>query len=112
MSVGGDVSMYKTVERHDVLINEEILPRLDKVEQNQSETKSELQEVKSEVQAVKTEVTAVLNAQSRMELTVMKDGQHTRDLLNQFVTHILKVDGEELKSKEKITLRKLVKAKK
>lgn len=109
---GGDGSMFKTVEEHEILIKEDILPRLRQVELIQTETKDEIQEVKSEVQGVKSEVTAVLNAQSRMELTVMKDGQHTRELLNQLVNHVLKVDGQELKSKEKITLRRLSKSEK
>ncbi|MBD8013900.1 hypothetical protein [Planococcus wigleyi] len=111
--------MFKTVEEHGLLINENILPRLEKVENIQNETKSELKDVKTEIQGVKTEVTAVRNAQSSMELTVLKDGQHTRDLLNQFVNHYFATDGKVLESqekmmesKEKVTLRKLSKSEK
>ena len=123
---GGDGSMFKTVEEHGLLINENILPRLEKVETNQNETQSEIQEVKaevmgvkSEVQGVKTEITAVRTAQSSMELTVLKDGQHTRDLLNQFVNHYFATDGKvlenhekKIESEEKVTLRKLSKSEK
>lgn len=109
---GDDLSMFSTLEQHDLLIKEDILPRLEKVETMQAETKTEIQDVKTEVQGVKTEVTAVRNAQNSLELTVMKDGQHTRDLLNTFVNHYLKVDEQELERKEKITLRKLSKSEK
>lgn len=105
-------SVYTTLNEHNDLIHNDILPRLGKVEDSQEGNASELQLVKAELQGVKAEVTAVRNAQSSLELTVLKDGQHTRDLLNQFVNHFFKVDGQQLESKKEITMRKLSKSEK
>lgn len=109
---GDDLSMFSAVEQHEFLIKEDILPRLEKVESMQAETKSEIQEVKSEVQNVKLEVTAVRNAQTSMELAILKEGQYTRDLLDKLLKHILKMEDQEVSGKQEITLRKLSKSEK
>lgn len=108
----GDGSMFKTVEEHGMLIKEDILPRLGKVEQIQASTSTEMQEIKNEVKGVKTEVAAVRNAQTSMELAILKEGQYTRDLLDQLLKHVLNIDGQELTTKKEITLRKLSKSEK
>lgn len=99
-------SMYKTVSEHDELINENILPRLDKVEKSQAANDSELEDVKAELQGIKSEVTAVRSAQSSLELTVLKDGAQTRDLLNRFVDHYFTSDGKAFVSRDAITKQK------
>lgn len=116
---GGEGSMFKTVEEHETLIKQDILPRLERVELIQNETKGEIQEVKTEVhgvktevQGVKTEVTAVRNAQVSMELAILKEGQYTRELLDQLLKHVLKIDDTELASKKEIAIRKLGKSEK
>lgn len=101
-------SVYKTMEEHEKLIHKDILPRLGKVENLQEENTNEILGIKSELQSIKTEVTAVRNAQSGLELTVLKDGAQTRDLLlNRFVDHYFTADGKAFKSKELVTLKKL-----
>lgn len=98
---GEDLSMFKTVELHNDLINKDILPRLEKVELGQ-------EEIKSEIKAMRTDIAAVRNAQGGLELTVLKDGAQTRDiLLNRFVDHYLDSDGKKLVTTEKVTLTKL-----
>jgi hypothetical protein len=109
---GDDLSMFKTVEQHELLITENILPRLEEMEKMQTETKTEIREVKSEVQGIKTEVTAVRNAQTSMELSIMKEGQYTRGMLDKLLEHVLKIDGDEVSTKKEIAMRKLGKSEK
>ncbi|WKA57146.1 hypothetical protein QWY16_11605 [Planococcus shenhongbingii] len=100
---GDELGMFKTVEQHDLLIKGDILPRLEKVELIQSETKSEIQDVKSEVLGVETEVTTIRSAMSGIELTVLKDGAQTRALLHRFVDHYFDSDGKAFVSRETAT---------
>lgn len=99
-------SMYTTVNEHEDLIQNNILPRLDNVENLQAVNTSELQVVKAELQSIKAEVTAVRSAQSSLELTVLKDGAQTRDLLNRFVDHYFTSDEKAFVSKDAITKQK------
>ncbi|MEK3977906.1 hypothetical protein MKY37_02325 [Psychrobacillus sp. FSL K6-2836] len=46
-------------------------------------------------------------SQSSLELTVMKDGQQTRELLGRFVDHYFGTDDKKLVMKEKVTLKQL-----
>lgn len=110
----GDGSMYKKIEviderldEHGNLIKGDILPRLNKLEYSQAENEDEIKGVKSELQSIKTEVTAIRGAQSNLELTVLKDGAQTRELLNRFVDHYFQSDGKAFKSNEKVTTMKL-----
>lgn len=98
--------MYTKVSEHDDLIHKDILPRLSHVEDLQAENTSELQIVKAELQGIKAEVTAVRSAQSSLELTVLKDGAQTRDLLNRFVDHYFTSDEKAFVSKETLTKQK------
>ncbi|MDN7243970.1 hypothetical protein [Planococcus shenhongbingii] len=108
---GDELGMFKTMDQHDILIKEDILPHLEKVEMIQNDTKNEIQKVKTEVQSVKTEVAVVRNAQTSMELAILKEGQYIRELLNQLLKHVLKIDDQELTSKKEIRC-KLIKSKK
>lgn len=100
-------SMYKMVGEHEDLIKKDILPRINKLEHSQAENTDEIQGIKSELQSIKAEVTAVRSAQSSLELTVLKDGAQTRDLLNRFVDHYFQADGKAFKSKDNVTLSKI-----
>ncbi|MGE6370658.1 hypothetical protein ACQKDB_16140 [Planococcus kocurii] len=98
---GTDSSMFKIVEKHDILISQEIMPRLEKVEAVNNK-------IEKEFSALRTELANVRNSQGSLELTVMKDGAQTRDiLLNRFVDHYLDSDGKQLVTKEKVELTKL-----
>lgn len=77
------------LERHDELIHHDILPRLEKVEKAQID-------VSAQVQAITNQVTEIKSSQTSLELTVMKDGQETRGILNKFVDHYFATDKERM----------------
>lgn len=99
-------SMYTKVNEHEDLIHNDIIPRLGRVENSQAQNEDELHEVKAELQGIKAEVTAVRSAQSSLELTVLKDGAQTRDLLNRFVDHYFTSDDKAFVSRDSITKQK------
>lgn len=85
--------------RHDELIHHDILPRLEKVEKAQLDFNNQVSELKS--------------SQTNLELTVMKDGQETRSILNKFVDHYFASDKERFQTErdiihkdERITLKR------
>lgn len=88
------------VKEHDKTIHENILPRLQQVEAAQEQTSRRLDQLQTDLKKVQA-------GQSTLELTVMKDGQATRDLLNKFVEHFFKKDEAEVTSQERITIAKL-----
>lgn len=94
------------LERHDELIHHDILPRLEKVEKAQLDFSTQVQSISSQVQEIKS-------SQTNLELTVMKDGQETRGILNKFIDHYFAVDNERLATQrdvlhrdERITLKR------
>lgn len=93
-----------TVERkileHDEAIHQNILPRLQQVEEAQKSFNTQISELQ-------TNLAKVQSGQANLELTVMKDGQATRDLLNKFVDHFFKKEELEVKAEENITIAKL-----
>ena len=91
--VGTMRETFETVEKHEVIINDDILPRLKKMEETQEEFTKE--------------VAAMRQSQTSLELTVMKDGQQTRDLLGRFVDHYFATDDKRLVMNEKFTLKRL-----
>ena len=106
-SIGGDPSMIKIIEEqgntlkvHDEAINAEILPRLEILEK-------EHQEFKMEVKSLKTDMLNVQKGQTELELTVMKDGNQTRDLLKPFAEHVLKQVEFEAQSEKDIAIKKM-----
>lgn len=106
-TIGGDQSMIKmieeqgkTLEEHENAINGEILPRLEILEK-------EHQEFKMEVKSLKTDMLNVQKGQTELELTVMKDGNQTRDLLKPFADHVLKQAEFEAQSEKDIAIKKM-----
>ena len=91
---------FEKVIKHDELFHDEVLPRLKKVEEVQEEFRLEMAEFRVEI----GKITA---SQTSLELTVMKDGQQTRDLLGKFVDHYFSTDDKKLVTKEKVTMRRL-----
>lgn len=84
---------FEKVIQHDELFHEEVLPRLKKLEEVQEE--------------FRVEIGKITASQTSLELTVMKDGQQTRDLLGRFVDHYFGTDDKKLVMKEKFTLKRL-----
>lgn len=91
---------FEKVIKHEELFHDEVLPRLKKVEEVQEDFRLEMAEFRVEI----GKITA---SQTSLELTVMKDGQQTRDLLGKFVDHYFSTDDKKLTTKEKVTLKQL-----
>ncbi|WLR53543.1 hypothetical protein LC048_13525 [Mesobacillus subterraneus] len=77
---------------HEEIIHKNILPRLDVVEKAQAAFQQEVATIKSDLMGVQ-------RGQAQLELTVMKDGKETRDMLKQFVNHVLDQDKQESQAK-------------
>lgn len=73
---------------HEEIIHKNILPRLDVLEEAQNAFRQEVATMKSDLMGVQ-------RGQAQLEVTVMKDGKETRDMLKQFVTHVLTQDEKE-----------------
>lgn len=91
---------------HEEIIHKNILPRLDVLEEAQNA-------FRQEVTMLKADLVGVQRGQAQLEVTVMKDGKQTRELLKQFVDHYFKQDDEEVQAeKDKIQAEKDIKIKK
>lgn len=106
-TIGGDPPMIqmledqgKTLESHEKAINAEILPRLELLEKEQLVFKQEMTSLKSDLLSVQ-------KGQTELELTVMKDGNQTRDLLKPFADHVLKLAEFEAQSEKDIAIKKM-----
>lgn len=96
----GGNSMYKTVEAHEKAIHDNILPRLEGLEK-------EHMLFKQEMTSFKTELMSVQKGQKDLELTVMKDGKETRDLLKPFADHVLRQVEFGAQSEKDIAIKKM-----
>ena len=81
------------LDKHDRLINDDILPRMKVMEDNQKRLEVEMMNVR--------------NGQTQLENTVIKESQSTRDLLNKFVDHTLQISHTKVQGKQDIQLKKL-----
>lgn len=87
--------MEKTVIEHDKVINENILPRLKIVEDSQLAFDSKMSSVINDLLSVQ-------KGQKELELTLMKEGQLNRELMNEnkeltnkLLSHVLGKDEKE-----------------
>lgn len=101
------------LERHDELIHHDIIPRLEKVEKAQMDFSTQAEVITGQVKEVTVQVAEIKSSQTNLELTVMKDGQETRSILNKFVDHYFATDKERLQTErdvihvdERITLKR------
>lgn len=106
-TIGGDPSMIKMLdeqgeklEQHgnsinklDQAVNNEIFPRLESLEREQLQFKQEMLNVQK--------------GQKELEVTVLKDGNATRDLLKPFADHVLKQAELDAQSEKEIAIKKL-----
>ncbi len=104
---GGGNSMYKTLEehkeqlqQHGEVIHQDILPRLEILEK-------EHLVFKQEMTSIKTDLIGVQKGQKDLEVTVMKDGKETRELLKPFADHVLKQVEYEAETDREIQIKKL-----
>lgn len=91
---------FKKVGEHDVAINQNILPRIEVLEK-------EHLDFKQEMTSFKAEMTNLQKGQKDVEVTVMKDGKETRDLLKPFADHALKQMEFDAKAKQEIAIKRL-----
>ncbi|MFG3611009.1 hypothetical protein [Rummeliibacillus stabekisii] len=99
--------MYKTLEehkeqlqQHGEVIHQDILPRLEILEK-------EHLVFKQEMTSIKTDLIGVQKGQKDLEVTVMKDGKETRELLKPFADHVLKQVEYEAETEREIQIKKL-----
>ncbi|AMW99196.1 hypothetical protein [Rummeliibacillus stabekisii] len=99
--------MYKTLEEHEVqlqqhgeVIHQDILPRLEILEKEHLVFKQEMTSIKSDLMGVQ-------KGQKDLEVTVMKDGKETRELLKPFADHVLKQVEYEAETEREIQIKKL-----
>lgn len=88
------------LDKHEKEIQENILPRLEAVEQAQAA-------FQKEVANIKTDLMGVQKGQAQLELTVMKDGRETRELLKPFADHVLKQVEFEAQSEKDLKMKKM-----
>lgn len=96
----GGNPMYKTLEehkeqlqQHDEVIKQDILPRLEILEK--------------EHLVFKKEMISFQKGQKELEVTVMKDGKETRELLKPFADHVLKQVEYDAETEREIQIKKL-----
>ncbi|WP_150284174.1 hypothetical protein [Rummeliibacillus sp. TYF-LIM-RU47] len=99
--------MYKTLEDHEEqlhqhgeVIQQDILPRLEILEKEHLVFKQEMTSIKSDLIGVQ-------KGQKEVEVTVMKDGKETRELLKPFADHVLKQVEYEAETEREIQIKKL-----
>ncbi|MFF2857739.1 hypothetical protein [Peribacillus sp. NPDC058002] len=95
-----EFNVEKKVQEHDQTINENILPRLEGLELEQAT-------FKREISSLKTDLMGVQKGQKELEVTVMKDGKETRDLLKPFADHVLKQAEFEYQTEKDIAIKKM-----
>ncbi|MGD6845216.1 hypothetical protein ACQCVH_22190 [Bacillus infantis] len=88
------------LEKHDEVINTNVLPRLDALELENAQFKQEMS-------ALKADLIGVQKGQAQLELTVMKDGRETRELLKPFADHVLKQVEFDAQSEKDLKMKKM-----
>jgi formate dehydrogenase maturation protein FdhE len=95
------------IEKHEQVINKDILPRLAAVEKMQASFEKEVSTIKQDLAAVQKGQISLEKGQIALENTVMKDGKETRELLKPFADHYLNELKEEAETKKDIKIKQL-----
>ena len=99
--------MEKKISEHDEVINNNILPRLKIVEEMQVNFGGEVAALKTDLAKVQTGQANLEKGQKDLELTVMKDGKETRDLLKPFADHVLNQAEFDARTKKEVAIKKM-----
>lgn len=91
---------FKKVGEHDEIIHKGILPRVVALE-------NEHLVFKQELTALKADIVGMQKGQKELEVTVMKDGKETRELLKPFADHVLKQVEFGAQTEREIKIKKL-----
>jgi len=95
------------LEKHEKEIYENILPRLAATEKAQAAFGKEVATIKTELSNVQKGQMTLEKGQRELEVTVMKDGKETRDLLKPFADHVLKQAEFDSQTEKDITIKKM-----
>ena len=94
--------MEKKVFEHDEVIRGNILPRLDKVESVQAQFQQEVAAIKNDLMNVQNGQVSLEKGQKELELTMIKEGQLNREIMNEnkdlsskLLNHVLGKDKRE-----------------
>ncbi|PJN90998.1 hypothetical protein [Bacillus sp. mrc49] len=112
--------MEKKVQEHDIMLNSEILPRVEILESKQESLEKSQLATSQEVQALRNDLLSVQKGQvqlekgqKELELTMVKEGEANRkimnenkDLSNRLLDHVLKKDEKETEVEEEAKKRK------
>ena len=99
--------MERKISEHDEVINNNILPRLKIVEEMQVNFGGEVAALKTDLAKVQTGQANLEKGQKDLELTVMKDGKETRDLLKPFADHVLNQAEFDARTKKEVAIKKM-----
>ena len=91
---------FKKVGEHDEIIHRGILPRVEALEKEHLVFKQEMSDLKSDILGMQ-------KGQKELEVTVMKDGKETRDLLKPFADHVLRQVEFEAQTEKEIVIKKM-----
>ncbi|WP_419882806.1 hypothetical protein ACN6MY_03795 [Peribacillus sp. B-H-3] len=90
------------IEKHEQVINENILPRLEGLEMEHAHFKQEMASLKTDLMGVQKGQVQLEKGQKDLELTVVKEGQASRDIMNEnkaftkkLLDHVLRKDEKE-----------------
>ena len=102
--------LEKKVSEHDDAINQNILPRIEKLE---TEFHEKVTALTNDVVRVQTGQAELVKGQKELELTVVKEGQanrdvikETKDVANKLLDHVLRVDEKEKDTESEIVRKK------
>ncbi|WP_273128107.1 hypothetical protein [Bacillus weihaiensis] len=98
--------MEKKITEHDEkfkVVDEELEKHREQILQLQHAQ----EKFQSEVTDLKKDLVGVQKGQAQLELTVMKDGKETRDLLRPFADHVLKQAEFEAQTEKDIKIKKM-----
>ena len=105
--------LEKKVSQHDEAINQDILPRLEKLEKVTTEFQEKVSGLTNDVVRVQTGQAELVKGQKDLELTMVKEGQanrevikETKDVANKLLDHVLRVDEKEKDTEAEIVRKK------
>ena len=114
------IELENKLQEHDKILKSDILPRVENLESKQSSLEKSQLATSQEVQALRNDLLSVQKGQvqlekgqKEMELTMVKEGQANRKIMNEnkalsnkLLDHVLKKDEKETEVEEEAKKRK------
>lgn len=95
------------LNEHEEIIHKNILPRLQMLEENDIKFSEEMANIKEDLEKVQKGQTELQKGQKDLEITVMKDGKETRELLKPFADHYLNQVAAKDQAQKEIKIKKM-----